>query len=78
MAHEKLAEEALALPLVERVELAQALWESLDEERPEDAAAEDEREVLERARRRDSELTTGAVRGRSHQEVMEAARRNLR
>lgn len=37
-----------------------------------------EREVIERAKKRDLELQTGAVVGRSHQQVMEEARRALR
>ena len=63
----------MALPLAERVVLAQALWASLDEGRTEP----DDQSLMAEVLRRDEELTTGAVTGRSHAEVMAAARRAI-
>lgn len=76
MENREIIDKALALPLSERVELAQALWQSIDAQLGRDAIV-DEREVIERAKKRDLELQTGAVAGRSHQPVMEKARRAL-
>ncbi len=73
MSTEQLIAEAMALPLAERVSLAQALWESIDAGRP-DA---DERAAVAEAIRRDKELSSGQVAGRTHEEVMKAARRAL-
>jgi putative addiction module component (TIGR02574 family) len=73
MAAPKLTEQLMALPLAERVDLAEALWQSIGEE----LHAGSEREALEQATRRDMELTSGAVAGRTHEEVMEAARRAI-
>ncbi len=63
----------MALPLSERVSLAQMLWESIDAavaDTPEDAA-------LSEAIRRDQELSAGSAVGRTHEEVMQAARRSI-
>ena len=76
MSAEQLTEQLLALPLPERVALAQALWESIDEVRDEDAV-EQERAAVEQARNRDADLASGVVAGRTHEQVMEAARRVL-
>ena len=73
MSTEQLIAEAMALPLSERVSLAQALWESIDAGLP-DA---DERAAVAEAIRRDEELSSGRVAGRTHEEVMQAARRSL-
>ncbi len=71
MSTQQLTSEAMALPISERVSLAQALWQSID---PGLAAAKDRESVAE-AIRRDEELSSGAVQGRTHEEVMQAARR---
>ena len=63
----------MALPLSERVSLAQALWQSIDA----GLADTDEREAVREAVRRDEELSSGAVAGRTHEEVMQAARRAI-
>lgn len=63
----------MALPLPERVSLAQALWQSIDA----DLLEVDEREAVRDAVRRDKEFSSGAVIGRSHKEVMQAARRAI-
>ena len=73
MSAQELTSEAMALPLPERVSLAQALWESIDAalaEVPEDTA------VCE-AIRRDQELSSGSAVGRTHEEVLKAARRSI-
>ena len=61
----------MALPLAERVDLAQALWQSIDD----GLRAGEEWEAIQHAARRDAELASGATRGRSHEEVMREARR---
>jgi len=68
--NDKLAE-AMASPLAERVSLAQALWESINSDLPEG----DGRAAVDEAIRWDEELSSGKVTGRSHDEVMKAARR---
>ena len=73
MTTEQLISDALALPLSERVSLAQALWESIDA----GLSHADESAAIAEAVRRDEELSSGNVRGRTHEEVMEAARRAL-
>jgi len=61
----------MALPLAERVSLAQALWESINSDLPDG----DGRAAVDEAIRRDEELSSGKVTGRSHDDVMKAARR---
>jgi len=73
MPDQRLTTEAMALPLAERVSLAQTLWQSIDA----GLADTDEREAALEAIRRDEELSSGAVVGRTHEEVMEAARRAI-
>jgi len=77
MSNEELTQKALALSLPDRVSLAQTLWESIDGS-PDSEATAEEREAVEQAKKRDRELASGAVSGRSHQQVMEAARRAIR
>lgn len=74
MTTRQLTEQVLALPLDERVDLAEALWQSIGA----GLQAGEEREAIELAARRDAELTSGAVVGRTHDEVMQAARRAIR
>ncbi len=73
MTTQQLTHAALALPLSERVSLAQSLWQSIDAGFP-DA---DESSALAEAQRRDRELSSGAVVGRAHAEVMDSARRAI-
>ncbi len=68
-----LIEQVLALPLEERVGLAEALWQSIGD----GLTASDERDAIEQATRRDEELMSGTIRGRTHEEVMQAARRAI-
>ena len=72
MSANALTDAALALPLADRVSLAQALWQSIDAGLPDT----DERSAVQDAVRRDSELASGAVTGTPHAEVMQAARRS--
>jgi putative addiction module component (TIGR02574 family) len=71
---EQLISDALALPLPERVSLAQALWESIDRGLPESDEAVAIREAIDR----DNELSSGKVIGSSHEEVMQEARKALK
>ena len=70
MSTQQLTSAAMSLPLSERVSLAQALWQSIDV----GLANADEDQAVEEAIRRDQEITSGAVTGRTHDEVMQAAR----
>jgi putative addiction module component (TIGR02574 family) len=76
MSKEQLTEAAMALPLAERVSLAQALWQSI-EEAGLSPARDEEREALAEAQRRDAELSSGAVEGRTHDQVLETMRRAI-
>lgn len=73
MSTQQLTTEAMALPLSERVSLAQTLWQSIDAS----LTDTDEGEAVREAIRRDQELSSGAVVGRTHEEVMQAARRSI-
>ncbi|MBA3961173.1 MAG: addiction module protein [Chthoniobacterales bacterium] len=73
MSTQQLTSEAMALPLFERVSLAQTLWQSIDA----GLADTNERDAVGEAARRDQELSSGAVIARTHEEVMTAARRAI-
>ena len=73
MSAQELKQEAMALPLSERVSLAQALWESIDAGLPDT----DEQAAAREAVRRDQELSSGVVSDRTHEQVMQAARRAI-
>lgn len=73
MSAEQLTGEAMALPLPDRVALAQSLWQSIEV----GLIAFDEAEAVREAMRRDEELTAGSVTGRGHEEVMSAALRAI-
>ena len=73
MTTQEVIQQAMALPLEERIGLAEVLWQSISEGLP----AGDEREALNEAAKRDAELTSGSVVGRTHEEVMQAARRAI-
>ena len=73
MTAEQLIADAMALPLAERVSVAQALWKSIDAGLPDT----DERAAVAEAIQRKEELSSGKVIGRTHEEVMQAARRAL-
>jgi putative addiction module component (TIGR02574 family) len=71
MSTQQLTIKAMALPISERVSLAQALWQSIDG----GLEAAKDRDALADAIRRDNEISSGVVQGRTHEEVMRAARR---
>jgi hypothetical protein len=73
MAIQQLTEQVMALPLAQRVDLAEALWQSIGE----GLRASGEREAIEQAARRDAELSSGTAPGRTHEEVIQAARRAI-
>lgn len=73
MSAHQLTSEAMALPLSERVSLAQALWQSIGV----GLADIDDDSAMRDATRRDQELSSGAVAGRTHEEVMQAAWRAI-
>jgi putative addiction module component (TIGR02574 family) len=73
MSAQEIIDEAMALPLSDRVSLAQALWQSIDS----GLSEADEDIALQGAIRRDQELTAGVVTGRKHEEVMQSARRAI-
>lgn len=73
MSTQQLITEVMSLPLSERVTLAQALWQSIDAE----VAETGEQAALRESIQRDRELSSGSVAGRTHEEVMQAARRAI-
>jgi putative addiction module component (TIGR02574 family) len=70
MSTKQLTAEAMALPLAEKVSLAQALWQSIDAGLPDS----DEQAAVREAVRRDRQLSDGTVAGVSHDEAMKTAR----
>jgi len=70
MSMHELTAEAMALPLADRVTLAQALWENIEA----GLADTDGDSAVREAIRRDEELSSGSATGRTHEEVMLAAR----
>lgn len=76
MSSKEVTQVALALPLAERVALAQSLWQSIADPKIGDMADE-VNWVIEEAGRRDQELTSGNVKGITHEQVMQAARKVL-
>ncbi len=70
---DQLTSELLTLPGQERAQLAEALWDSLEETDLPTAATTD----LAEAKRRAKELDNGTVPGRPHDEVMARVRAAL-
>jgi hypothetical protein len=70
MSIEQLTHEAMALPLSERTALAQVLWQSIET----GLAKNDADQTAALALKRDEELSSEVVAGRSHEDVMQAAR----
>ena len=66
--------EALSLPLNDRVRLAQELWASLHP--PRDGEA-DEASPISKAKERDQEIANGEVEGVQHREALAQARKSL-
>jgi hypothetical protein len=77
MSTDQLKQALMALPLLERVEVAQTLWQSINGDVSLNTEAE-AKEAVSEALRRDNELTSGSVSGRSHEQVMEAAWQTLK
>jgi putative addiction module component (TIGR02574 family) len=75
---EDLTRQLMTLPLPERVDLAQALWESIDDQLGGESLDTVEADPVAAALNRDADLDSGRVVGRSHEQVMEAVRRALR
>ncbi len=76
MSSDEVLQAAMTLPLADRVTLAEALeWASIDEGLP--SSDREDRDALQQALRRDAELSSGQTIGRSHEQVMDAARRVL-
>jgi hypothetical protein len=73
MSTEQLKQEVMSLPIAEKVLLAQALWESINA----GLVDTDEKAGLREAAHRDEELSSGTASGRTHEQVMQAARRAL-
>lgn len=73
MSTDQITTAALALPLEERVQLAQALWVSIDE----GLVATNEADAVRESIRRAEELDRGVVRGTTHEEAMRDLRRSL-
>jgi putative addiction module component (TIGR02574 family) len=76
MSGKELTREAMALPLAERIALAQSLWQSIDGQ-PTGKMADEVNWAIKEADRRDAELSSGQATGRTHEEVMRAARKAL-
>jgi len=72
----QLTQEALSLPLDDRLQLAQRLWASLQPS-PDATVEDQEREALDLADRRDADLESGSVEGVSHADAMAKARKSL-
>ncbi len=72
----QLTQEALSLPLDDRMQLAQRLWASLQPS-PDATVEDQEREALDLADRRDADLESGSVEGVSHADAMAKARKSL-
>lgn len=70
MSIEQLTAEAVSLPLADRLTLAQALWNSLEGGQIDSSEAAD----IDEAMKRDNDLPCGRVTGRTHEQVMQAAR----
>ena len=76
MSAKQITQEAMALPLAERVALAQTLWQSI-EGRSSEKLNEEVKWAVRESSRRDAELSAGSKTGRTHEEVMRAARKAI-
>ncbi len=73
----QLTADALALPLEERLRLAQKLWASCPQSDSKGPETGDAREAIDIALERDRELEVGSVQAVSHEDVMQQARKSL-
>jgi putative addiction module component (TIGR02574 family) len=76
MTTEELTQQALALPLAKRLELAKTLLQSVDEDDMNLDA--DEQAMIVEAHRRAAEMAANPSMGRTHVQVFDAARRALK
>lgn len=72
----QVAQEALSLPLSERVQLAQQLWASVQPSAHADPQDE-ERQALDLADQRDAAMEGGLAGGISHADAVASARKSL-
>jgi len=63
----------MSLPLPERIARAQALWQSIDA----GLADSEEHDAVREAVQRDHEISSGMVKGCTHEEVIQAAWRAI-
>ncbi len=70
MTSKELFDQAMALPMEERIELAEALWQSISD----GLSAGSQADALQQAAQREAELSAGLVVGCTHEEVMQSAR----
>ncbi|MFT3830872.1 MAG: addiction module protein [Opitutaceae bacterium] len=73
MSTDQITNAALALPMAERVRLAQTLWVSIDKDLTESSEAA----AVEESARRADELERGAVQGQTHEDAMRQLRQKL-
>ena len=74
MGIDQIGPEALKLPAKERAQLAESLWESLEDPYHLPASLSDEEAVI-LAMQRDAEIGSGAVKALSHEELMRMLRK---
>lgn len=74
---DELTTHVLALSPSQRAELAQQVWQSLEDSQVV-ISPQAEAEAIEIARRRDAEIEDGEVETRSHDDVMKDARRSTK
>ena len=72
----EITDRIMALPPAERVAIAQTVWQSIEEDEAL-IPPQSDAEAIATARRRDAEMSEGGVSRRSHQEVMQDARRAI-
>ena len=73
----QITEAALGLPLTDRVNLAQQLWESAFVDEVDGAGQKLDEPLLDVVQRRAAELDSGAIKAIPHEQVMAEARRAL-
>lgn len=76
MSAKQLTQDAMALPLAERVALAQTLWQSI-EGQPAEKLENEVQWAVEEADRRDADLSSGKTVGLTHEQVMRAAQKAI-
>ncbi|MDZ7620496.1 MAG: addiction module protein [Patescibacteria group bacterium] len=72
----EITDRIMALPPAERAAIAQTVWQSIEEDEAL-IPPQSDAEAIATARQRDAEMSEGGVSQRSHQEVMQDARRAI-